>query len=87
MKDPKIMMRASSVSDLISAMKSDMGVGFISHEIAKDYPMLVPIDGITIYGGYQLWILTHRDLKKVPKIDVFMKFIKAEFASKNKNVV
>ena len=72
---PKIRLRATSVSDLISAMRAGIGAGFIALDIVDQYPGLVPIEKTRISSAYQLWILCHREARDVARIKTFMRFI------------
>lgn len=77
-KKPNIVMRTSSVSDIISAIRANIGVGFISHPVAAHYPELVAIHNAQITSTLKLWILTHRDLRKVARIKCFIEFMRTE---------
>lgn len=77
-KEPEIVMRTSSVSDIISAIRASIGVGFISHPVAAHYSDLQALDNAQITSTLKLWILTHRDLRKVARIKCFIQFMREE---------
>lgn len=72
---PKVIMRAESVSDIISAVRAGMGAGVISHVSAKNYPDLVCLEYQDLAPNPELWLLTHRDLREVARIKCFMRFM------------
>lgn len=78
MDEPHIIMRTSSVSDIISAIRSGIGVGFVSHPIAAHYPDLVALPNAKFTSMLKLWILTHRDLRNQARVKCFMRFIADE---------
>lgn len=78
MEEPRIIMRTSSVSDIISAIRSGIGVGFVSHPIAAHYPDLVALPNARFTSMLKLWILTHRDLRNQARVKCFMRFVADE---------
>lgn len=78
MEEPRIIMRTSSVSDIISAIRSGIGVGFVSHPIAAHYPDLVALPNAKFTSMLKLWILTHRDLRNQARVKCFMRFMAEE---------
>lgn len=78
---PNIVMQANNVSDIISAMRAGMGVGFLSQDISHQHPDLQVLPNSLIKSSYPLWVLTHRHLRKVNRINTLMKFIHQHFQS------
>lgn len=75
---PKIIMQTSSVSDKISAIRAGIGAGLVSHPIAMQYDDLVEIPSSQLSTALKLWILTHRDLRKLARVSCFMRFMYEE---------
>ncbi len=73
--NPKVIMRTSSVSDKISAIRAGIGVGLLSHSIAKTYDDLLEISSTKLTSSLKLWIVTHRDLRKLVRVNCFMRFM------------
>lgn len=73
--DPRIVLHAESMPDVVSAVLSGMGVGFLSSHEARKHKSLVELfDGLTV-GEFKLWILTHRDLRNSERVKTFMRFM------------
>lgn len=73
--NPRIIMQTTSVSDIISAIRAGIGAGLISHSIARQYDDLVLLPDSNISSRLRLWVLTHRDLRKVVRVQCFMRFV------------
>jgi DNA-binding transcriptional LysR family regulator len=80
--NPEIILRTSSVSDIISGIRAGIGVGFISHPVARQYPELIPLPGAEFTSSLKLWILTHRDLKNLARVRCFMQFVAEKMLSR-----
>ena len=63
------------MSDVISAARVGMGVGMVSHHIARLYPDLLPIPKTEGDEAFAVWLLTHRDLRNTVRIKTFMQFM------------
>ncbi len=73
--NPRIVLYAESMPDVLTAVHSGMGVGFLSsHEARKRSSLVELLDG-KVTGKYKLWILTHRDLRNSERVKTFMRFI------------
>lgn len=72
---PKIVLQASSVSDVISAARAGIGVGLVSHIVAHHYRDLMPLPRTEIVGHMDVWVLAHQDLRKLPRVQHFMRFM------------
>lgn len=73
--NPRIVLYTSSMSDIISAARVGMGVGLISHHIARLYPDLIEIPNTQGDDRFAVWLLTHRDLRNTARIKTFMQFM------------
>lgn len=74
-KTPKVVMQTTSVSDVISAIRAGMGVGWLSRLAAQHYPELLEIPTTRHKGSYKLWLLTHRELRNSARVTTFMRFM------------
>ena len=74
-EDPNIVLFTTRMSDVISAVRVGMGVGLISHHIARLYPDLVAIPDTDGANNYPVWLLTHRDLRNSARVRTFMRFM------------
>jgi molybdate transport repressor ModE-like protein len=73
--NPRIVFSTPHISDVVSAILSGIGVGFMSsHEAAKHKDLVELFDG-AIIADYQLWLLTHRDLRNSERVKTFMRFM------------
>jgi molybdate transport repressor ModE-like protein len=73
--NPRVVLNAASMTDVVSAVTNDMGVGFLSsHEAAKHKNLVELFDGLVV-AEYKLWILTHRDLRNSERVKNFMRFM------------
>jgi len=73
--NPHIVMRASSIADVLLAVRAGMGVGVLTDIVAQQYPDLVGLDLPAITSDLTLWLLTHHDLRRVPRIQLLMQFL------------
>ncbi len=78
LEKPRVILQTSSVSGVVSAIRAEIGAGFITDCIAEQYADWVSLPGTEITGAYELWLLTHRDLKHVPRVSCFMRFMEQE---------
>ncbi|WP_317930166.1 LysR family transcriptional regulator [Halioxenophilus sp. WMMB6] len=73
--NPKVVMYAGSMPDVVSAIHHGMGAGFLSTQQAQLHKNLVALfDGQTL-AEYSIWILTHRDLRNSERVRTFMRFM------------
>lgn len=72
---PRVVMETASYSEIVSAVRAGMGASFLSRQIARQHPELVPIPRCEIEASTSLWVLTHRDLRKNRRVQRFMHFI------------
>jgi len=78
-KGARIVLHASGQTDVLSAMRAGMGVGFISQQIAIHYPDLQLIPHPRSIATFKVWMLTHRDLRDNARVRVFMRFMAEAF--------
>lgn len=71
-KNPKVILRTTSSSGIINAIRAGMGVGFLSSHTAKQYPELIPLPLDEPAFSLKLWALTHQDLRHTAMVRVFM---------------
>ncbi|ARN73283.1 LysR family transcriptional regulator [Oceanicoccus sagamiensis] len=71
----RIVFSTPHMPDVVSAIHSGIGVGFMSsHEAAKYRGLVEMFDG-EIIADYKLWMLTHRDLRNSERVKTFMRFM------------
>ncbi len=71
----RIVFSTPHMPDVVSAIHSGIGVGFMSsHEAAKYKGLVEMFDG-EIIADYKLWMLTHRDLRNSERVKTFMRFM------------
>lgn len=76
---------AVRTDDMISAMAlARRGVGMVrtSHFLGMGDPSLVPVPTIPLTDHVPIWVLTHPDLRHVPRVTEFMRFIAARFTAR-----
>ena len=73
--NPRVVLYAASMPDVISAVLNGMGVGFLSSHEARKHASLVELFDGEIVNEYKLWLLTHRDLRNSERVKTFMRFI------------
>ncbi|MEH6549997.1 MAG: LysR family transcriptional regulator [Pseudomonadales bacterium] len=78
-KDANVVMRASNLTDVLSAVRAGVGVGLLSHQVAQQYNDLQHVPAPNSGTPRKVWMLTHRDLRDVARVKVFMQFIAEEF--------
>ncbi len=66
-------------SEVLSAIKSDLGVGMVSHKVANEHNLICLEPSFKQLG---LWVLTHPDSIGVKRISAFMSFIAHYYQSK-----
>ncbi len=62
------------------AIRAGAGLGFMSERRADCYPELEQVLAPRQEWESQLWLVTHVDLHRTAKVQVFLKFLKAEMA-------
>lgn len=72
---PHIVLRTSSIADVLLAVRAGMGAGVLTDVVAQQYSDLVCLDLPSITSDLTLWLLTHRDLRRIPRIRLLMQFL------------
>lgn len=75
----RIVLRANHTGMVVAAVKSGIGLGVLPCHLGDAEPTLHRLKIITGLG-HELWILTHSDLKRTPRIRVMMDFLAKELA-------
>lgn len=65
--------RYDSLLGKFSAIKNQMGIGFLPHFLARTHPDLVCLRSNPTQWTLDLWLLTHPDLQHMNRIKAFMK--------------
>ena len=73
--EPRIVLYAATMPDVLSAVRNDMGVGFLSSHEADKYPELVSLVGGKVVNTNTLWLLTHRELRSSERVTHFMRYM------------
>lgn len=74
-QNPRIVFSTPHMPDVVSAIHSGIGVGFMSSHEAAKYKGLVELFDGEIIASYKLWMLTHRDLRNSERVKTFMRFM------------
>lgn len=78
--EAEVVARSSSITNLISAVKAGLGVTVLPCVLADSDPALIrcmgPIEGVQS----DVWLLTREDLRKAPRVRVFLDFLAAYIA-------
>ena len=62
-----------------SAIRANMGLGLMPCFLGDRDPLLQRVPGFDLQPYWDIWVLTHPDLKNVERVRLFMRFIAAEF--------
>lgn len=73
--NPRFVLFAVSMTDVVSAICNGMGVGFLSSHEARQHTELVELFDGRVISEYSLWILTHRDLRNSERVKTYMRFM------------
>ncbi|EKE72830.1 MULTISPECIES: LysR family transcriptional regulator [Roseobacteraceae] len=76
---------AMRTDDMITAMAlARQGVGMVrtAHFLGDSDPHLVRVPGLKLTDHTPLWVLTHPDLRHVPRVTEFMRFIAGRFTAR-----
>ena len=76
-----IVFRTGDVHAARAAMLQGLGLGFLPHCTAGDYPDLLEISPPLPEWDAQLWLVTHVDLHRTTKVQAFLKAMKAAAAA------
>lgn len=76
---------AMSTDDMVSALAlGRQGVGMVrcSHFLGATDPALIRIPNVELTDHVPIWVLTHPDLRHVPRVTEFMRFIAGRFTAR-----
>lgn len=73
-----VIFRATEAAALTAAVRGGVGIGFISLHEAATYPDLVQVMPPQPEWEAPLWLVTHVDLHRTPKVQAFLTHLKAE---------
>lgn len=71
-------LRTNSSPLVFDAVRAGIGVAVLARASADTNSSLVPVSADAFDFGFSLWVVTHRDLKRVPRVRLFTDFIAAE---------
>jgi len=73
----RIVFRANDDRGLAAGVRAGAGIGFMAaNQIAEDDDLIQVVDPIEAWGS-PIWIVTHVDLHRSPKVQSFLKVLKA----------
>jgi DNA-binding transcriptional LysR family regulator len=61
---------------LTTAIRSGAGIGFVGYEEVVDDPDLIEVHPQLPEWDSALWLVTHVDLHRTPKVQALLKFLK-----------
>ena len=71
----QVVLQAANFFDLLCAVRAGIGASFLSTHYASQFNDLVPVPGCDIHNVRQLWVLTHRDLRSIKRVQCFIRFV------------
>lgn len=74
----QIRFRSTDVTALTEAIRASVGIGFMPVWEAERYPDLVEVEPARDEWSAPLWIVTHVDQHRTPKVQRFLQFLKAQ---------
>jgi DNA-binding transcriptional LysR family regulator len=80
----RIVYRVNTVLGLAEAVESGIGIGYLPCFIADARPALRRLAPPEPDYGTDLWLLTHPDLRRSPRVRIFLDFLAAEIAKRRK---
>lgn len=76
LQQARIVMETSSITDMVNACKAGIGIGLITTNVASTHKELVKLDIPAKTYPRSLWLLTHQDIRDLPRVKCFMRFMK-----------
>ena len=73
-----VVLRTNSSPLVFDAVRAGMGVALLAIATAQTDPRFVRVTEDTFDFGLSTWVLTHADLRRVPRVRAFMDFISSE---------
>lgn len=74
----RIRFRSTDVTAMTEALRADVGIGFLPVWEGPKYPDLIEVGPARDEWSAPLWIVTHVDLHRTPKVQRFLQFLKAQ---------
>ena len=81
----RIVLAVDDMMAAIGAVRAGIGATRMPCFLGDSDPQLVRLPGLEPFPYPSVWVLTHADLRRVPRIELFMQFI-ADFLKKRRNV-
>jgi len=75
-----IVLASSDIPSHTPAVLAGVGIGFLPHYLAADHPELVEVLPPRAEWDVQLWLVTHVDLTRTPKVRAFLDLMNAPAA-------
>lgn len=78
---------AVASDDMISAValvKSGIGMARMPHFLGASDPDLIQVPRLPLVDYMPIWVLTHPDMRRVPRVAAFMRFVADGFASRRR---
>lgn len=70
-----IALRVDSQDAVLPAVLAGIGVGFLPRHTGRQFEQLVDLDPLTDDRVIPLWLISHRDLNKTPKVSAFIRLM------------
>jgi DNA-binding transcriptional LysR family regulator len=78
----KIALKTDDMMSALSAAHLGLGVVRCTHLVGSRDPKLVRIPQFALDDHFPIWVLTHPDLRHVPRVTEFMRFIAGRFSAR-----
>jgi len=77
--DVRVSANLDEMGAVHSAIRAHMGVGLMPCFLGGTDSQLMRVPGFELQPYWDIWVLTHPDLKNVERVRIFMRFIAEEF--------
>lgn len=75
----QVKLRISETSEATRAIVKGLGIGGLQHDVAAQYPDLVPVLSNELSWSTDLWLVTHHLVHRTAKVQAFSQLLKAHF--------
>jgi len=75
----QVKLRVSETSEATRAIVKGLGIGGLQHDVAAQYPDLIPILPNELNWPTDLWLVTHHLVHRTAKVQAFSQLLKAYF--------